>query len=499
MATINKIDITTQLFTTVPCKPPVPPASFGKFHNRGSGKLFRSTFQNSIFSDRNLANQSSSINTASTKEGLFNSSSPHSDKSSPCLELVVHPGFKTEDDITNTNDAPSYCRRTQSAKARERSKSKTDSKCKNKRPQSAGHKFKDTGVSEETISIIDLASKVIPDLFEIEKEKLLALPAPKEVHRDAFQDCLPMHFSNPLPEFYSVKTDNKQDLSSKLLQNDLKPCVYGLQRRRYMFGSAPDLRTVNDDCDTFPYKCSNDETNAKMNDHLRFQNKCTPTTLDPLLPWLQKDVPAEVLGVDPATCIVLLSPVDWGTLPEVPEMLGNEDDLAFVKDVTTPKPWNPKKYPHYYNKQPVEDWVCSHGHTPLPHGDLHSQTVYRPYFKMPRMRTADVVRKEITDLENLIKGVGNKDSSCGLVQYQSEIAQFQYTLNETLQCIPDRLKNIPKPIDTFGLNKLCADHDIFISEIQARVQECREELADLELEAGIATSRRHFTRPKSAM
>lgn len=30
--------------------------------------------------------------------------------------------------------------------------------------------------------------------------------------------------------------------------------------------------------------------------------------------------------------------------------------------------------------------------------------VFRQAFKIPRMRTADIVKKEITDLENLLKG-----------------------------------------------------------------------------------------------
>lgn len=33
------------------------------------------------------------------------------------------------------------------------------------------------------------------------------------------------------------------------------------------------------------------------------------------------------------------------------------------------------------------------------------QFFYRQTFKLPRMRTADVVKKEITDLENLLKGL----------------------------------------------------------------------------------------------
>jgi len=61
--------------------------------------------------------------------------------------------------------------------------------------------------------------------------------------------------------------------------------------------------------------------------------------LNPLLPWLQTDVPEDVLGVNAADCLVFLTPVDWSDLPEVPEPADVEEDLPFVQDVTTPKPW----------------------------------------------------------------------------------------------------------------------------------------------------------------
>lgn len=44
---------------------------------------------------------------------------------------------------------------------------------------------------------------------------------------------------------------------------------------------------------------------------------------------------------------------------------------------------------------------------------------------------------------------------------------------------------------------MCADHDKIIEKIAQRVQECRAELAELELEAGIETARRHFQRANS--
>ncbi|XP_060568082.1 uncharacterized protein LOC132726744 [Ruditapes philippinarum] len=170
-----------------------------------------------------------------------------------------------------------------------------------------------------------------------------------------------------------------------------------------------------------------------------------------------------------------------------------EEDLPYVQDITSPKPWNPKKYPYYSCKQPVEDWVCKHrSHSTTDSDD--TKTIYRQTFRIPRMRTADIVKKEITDLENLLKGVGNKDSNCSMVNYQSEIISFQNLLNDTLEMVPERLKNPPpeSPKDRFGLHKMVAEHDIIIQNIEQRVQECRQELAVIEQEAGIDTARQHF-------
>lgn len=117
------------------------------------------------------------------------------------------------------------------------------------------------------------------------------------------------------------------------------------------------------------------------------------------------------------------------------------------------------------------------------------------------MRTADIVKKEITDLENLLKGVGNMDSNCSMVNYQSEILNFQTLLNDTLDMVPERLKNPPpeSPKDRFGLIKMVADHDVVIQNIEERVKKCREELADLELEAGIETARQHFRKRSNSV
>lgn len=62
--------------------------------------------------------------------------------------------------------------------------------------------------------------------------------------------------------------------------------------------------------------------------------------MEPLSPWLQEDVPDDVIGINPADCLVFLAPTDWEDLPEVPEdQPADDEDLPFVKDITSPKPW----------------------------------------------------------------------------------------------------------------------------------------------------------------
>lgn len=475
-------------------KPPIPsrPGS-GKFHNRGSGKLFPSTQYNKLFNNED-------------NESILN------DESINPLAIVLHPKSKTNGNLSEPStpkSVPSYCRQTASAKARTRERKGPGARSQRQRPVSAGsYRPRIPEGTAAKPAVIDLASKVIPDLFEIEKEKILALPDPREHSDNVFNDKPPMHFDRPssgkLSDFELdglFSSQRKKDKTSRKGQKQLMPCVYGLQNHRQYYGSMPDLSSANCNYEQFPYKI----THTKKNLAIEYSMKQSdiPTTLEPLLPWLQKDVPADVLGVSAEHCLVFLAPANWQDLPEVPEPQSMEDDLPYILDVTTPKPWNPKKYPHYSCKQPVEDWVCKHGAhvTAADHEEVNSHTVYRQTFRIPRMRTADIIKKEILDLENLLKGIGSKESDCGMVQYQSEISAFQSMLNDTLEMVPERLKN-PKPQspkDRFGLNKMCAEHDVIISNIIQRVKECREELAEVEKEAGIETARQYFRKRSNSV
>ncbi|WAQ95315.1 hypothetical protein MAR_028005 [Mya arenaria] len=477
MAAIKQLDLKTQLFSS----------SSGKFHNRGSGKLFRSTYHSNLYSKDSEHDLSANSSNRS-----------HDDSSTNGLDLIVHPDFTDNEGISTSTprSVPNYCRRTQSAKARTRLKPQISGRREKCRPASAGN-IRQGGraavCSDKPVAVIDLVDKVIPELSDIDRERLLALPDPKDFNN--LHELPPMHFSRPSSAKYDmVYADNDDQSLSKRKkkvrkqENDLKPSIYGLQRNRHFYGSAPDLTSTDSNLEQFPYKCSDECVDKTDNGPTQSDKRTTPATLDPLLPWLQHNIPDGALGVDPSQCLVFLTPVDWEALPEVPDELGAEEDLPYVRDITSPKPWN---------KQPVEEWVCQHGQTPVPPGE--GNVIYRHTVNMPRMRTADVVRKEITELENLMKGVGRQESECGMVQYQSEIAAFKQALQDTLELVPERLKNPPEPVDTFGMKKIFTDHDSAIQGIEARVNECRAELADLELEAGISTARRHFTRPRSAI
>lgn len=179
------------------------------------------------------------------------------------LALEIHPDFKTNGDTDNNNsnsekNLPGYCRRTQSAKARSRQVI-DNSKKLHTRPQSAGTLTRGSASSQDkTVPVVNLAQRVVPELFEIEKERLLALPDPRNYSQNACQDFPPMHFSKPsLRNLQSEVNENCCYKKDKPDKNGLKPSIYGLQRQRQFYGSAPDL-TSADGFSKFPYKLSDD-------------------------------------------------------------------------------------------------------------------------------------------------------------------------------------------------------------------------------------------------
>ena len=224
-------------------KPPVPsrPVS-GKFHNRGSGKLFPSTAHNKLF-------QETTLNPIHSRNDQAEGSA-----------LVVHPSFVTETNTSQTStprSVPSHQRRTQSAKAKA-SSAKEQRNILKTRPKSAANvrtKASDTDLKKP--SVIDITNEIMPDLFDIERDKMLALPEPRASN---IENKLPMYFHKQNSFFYEHVCEKdtccscKTDKLSKLQQNTLKPSVYGLEKQRQVYGSAPDISKLNVEENQFPYK-----------------------------------------------------------------------------------------------------------------------------------------------------------------------------------------------------------------------------------------------------
>ena len=244
-------------------KPPVPvrPTS-GKFLNRG--KLFPSTCQNI-----HVCNETA-IENAGIRENAKNT----------CQELVLHhTAVKDLEDSelskSKAKKVPNYCKRTQSAKARQRSKPAVPVS-RRVRPQSAGdldrlrksgNKFSlrnkvSENIDNNQVAVIDLADNITPALFDIQREQLLALPDSRNYNNNAPENKH-MSFARPSSAGYSHEHSEqcscRSNILSKEVEQRLKPSIYGLQRQRHVYGSSPDLTSDNSEC--FPYKADKTENN----------------------------------------------------------------------------------------------------------------------------------------------------------------------------------------------------------------------------------------------
>ena len=254
------------LYFSVVNKPPVPSRpSSGKFLNRG--KLFPSTCQNIHLHPGNI-NESPqvSVNTENS-----------------CRELVLHHSAVKEDSESSksrSKEVPNYCKRTQSAKARQRTKP-TLPVSRRIRPQSAGDLDRlrrsgnkpclgrnETEITENNqVAVIDIADNITPALLDIQREQLLALPDTRNYNNNS-SDNKHMSFTRPSSASYAhehnEKCGCKSNVLSKEVEQRLKPSIYGLHRHRHVYGSTPDLTSDNLEC--FPYKAAKTENNVHAND-----------------------------------------------------------------------------------------------------------------------------------------------------------------------------------------------------------------------------------------
>lgn len=220
-----------------------------------------------------------------------------------------------------------------------------------------------------------------------------------------------------------------------------------------------------------------------------------PSTLRPILPWLTSGIPKEWIGVDPSQCLVFLPSLlrmpDPGSLPCVPAPMAPSDPLPHHGRVVPSDEKPPalvRKYAHPWTKVPVEEWVCRHGGSRGKHSQIqiYSQDGKLLHQSRTGRRTADTVRREITELEDLMKGIGTADGTSIIVRYQADINKLQEMLGQIMGRVEEierreaEKNKVPEPSDYSGVRAFLEHHEEVIKVIEARHRECVQELALLE-------------------
>ncbi|XP_046574071.1 uncharacterized protein LOC124282146 [Haliotis rubra] len=318
-----------------------------------------------------------------------------------------------------TSHKPNRPRRIQSAKGRLEKRQdcdETDSQCLEK-----------TG---SQVSVVDMNLNVhIPKKPKPKRPQSASVVSPPKSDRSG-------RSSTGTSRPSSAKSALAQPISGETTDNDgVKPSVFGLKLKRQVFGSEPGIFSSTEDLTSkgFPYVLSSDS--GKANKDPSESIRSMPACLEPLRPWLNTDISKDVIGVDPANCLVFLAGC-YDDLPEVPPPQGAEDVLACHGQLPPEKAPH-KKYSHpFYNRKLSSEWECNHRSRLLNKICGEDGTVL--HVRYEGKRTTDVVRKEIQELENLLLGIGSYDSECMMVQYQADITRLREMVDTTLAKVPDR-------------------------------------------------------------
>ncbi|KAI0207871.1 hypothetical protein LSAT2_007456 [Lamellibrachia satsuma] len=307
-------------------------------------------------------------------------------------------------------------------------------------------------------------------------------------------------------------------VSGNVSRVDMEPMVYGLADNRRVSGSKSDLASAGQ---LRLYRLCNDQgkDDVKTKEDLHQNKSSMPQRLQLLQPWLT-DVSSHSHGVTPRNCLVFVPSLqaNEGTVPVVPPVQLASDQLPYKYKVVTPEPWCPKKYDHPWRQQPVTAWQCNHGNHGS-HGNLKSTMPRMPslmkiysengqllHMRYSGKRTANIVRKEIQELEDLLKGIGSRDGCSVAVQYQGEISHLQTMLNRTKGRVEEIEKRVQEKLqmkeaqleaesqDSFGLKAFYRRHEEVIAEIIRQRDLCVKELAAIEESLDLDTDRKHFKK-----
>ncbi|XP_055877882.1 uncharacterized protein LOC106063835 isoform X2 [Biomphalaria glabrata] len=259
--------------------------------------------------------------------------------------------------------------------------------------------------------------------------------------KPAVQDVW-INFVNPQPEtIYNVK----QELSDNKLNDDLTNLALGTKLE--------------------------DSENKK---NLKSNERKLPSTLRPLEPWLKHSTAIEVVGLEASKCWVFLShDYESEDLPELPAPQSANQDLPYTCIVETPRKPVRKKYKHAVVNGHFETEDKNHYHK---RKENESSSISFIRNVLAQNGAREIVR-EIQELEDLMKGIVSKNSTCSFVQFQDEILKAK-----SLAARLTTKKHVSKAsekTDTFGLLKLYKDHDEIMKLLLRRRDHCLQDLAKL--------------------
>ncbi|KAL9951287.1 hypothetical protein ACROYT_G043925 [Oculina patagonica] len=217
-----------------------------------------------------------------------------------------------------------------------------------------------------------------------------------------------------------------------------------------------------------------------------YKDRCLPRGLVFLQEWLTEDVPSDWLTqLTPKHSFVFLpctqsGECDMDNLPAVPPVQQPVDLLIYTPEpqIKTFKPPKPRFQPFVED----EEMRCKHRRDSM--NAKPSQASLHDTFE--GMRTADIIRQEIEDLERLLQGIGNPKGSSVVVRYQHDINYLRDMVRSTVELydFSEEARSLTPVAASFqeDLVRYPEQHDQIVLTIKQRRDQCVRELADIEQE-----------------
>lgn len=205
-----------------------------------------------------------------------------------------------------------------------------------------------------------------------------------------------------------------------------------------------------------------------------------PRGVEILEPWINEEFCEEWIGVNAgANCFIMIQPCDFDHPVECLPPLQKADEPLLERPIEEVKKYVAPKILHNYNyPQKENQYQCQH--------EQKQDAKVDPRRTTQRLRTSEIIKQEIEDLERLLQGYGNPNSSSIVNRYQYEITKLKEMVVETLReyHIDEDLpqEKLETSVIQGDLFEFIARHEEVITAIKEKRDACLKELAKLEQE-----------------